>query len=160
MSRLEPNALDELSTEQRNPRTGDIDRLETLEVLARINAEDLRVAPAVRAALPALARAADLVLERWQRGGRVVLFGAGTSGRLAMLDAAELWPTFGIPPERYEARLAGSASAFEVAAEGIEDDRAAGEAAAADLSPSDVAFGIAASGRTPWVLGALARARS
>jgi N-acetylmuramic acid 6-phosphate etherase len=152
--------LDELSTEQANPRTADIDRLETLGVLERINAEDQRVAPAVRAALPALARAVDLVLERWQRGGRVVLFGAGTSGRLAMLDAAEQWPTFGIPPEKYEARLAGSATAFGAAAEGVEDDRAAGEAAAADLSASDVAFGIAASGRTPWVLGALARARS
>jgi N-acetylmuramic acid 6-phosphate etherase len=77
-----------------------------------------------------------------------------------MLDAAELWPTFGVPGARYVARLAGSTSAFAVAAEGAEDDRAAGEAAAADLVAVDVAFGIAASGRTPWVLGALAQARS
>ncbi len=153
-------ALDNLSTEQANPRTADIDRHATLGVLEQINAEDQRVAPAVRAALPALARAVDLTLERWQRGGRVVLFGAGTSGRLAMLDAAELPPTFGVPPGRYAARLAGGAAAFAASVEGAEDDRDAGAAAAADLSAVDVAFGLAASGRTPWVLGALAQARS
>jgi N-acetylmuramic acid 6-phosphate etherase len=153
------SSLDRLSTEQPNPGTREIDRLPTLGVLELLNDEDQRVAPAVRAALPALARAVDLTLDRWQRGGRVVLFGAGTSGRLAMLDAAELPPTFGVPPERYVARLAGSASAFAVAVEGAEDDRQAGAAAAADLSALDVAFGLAASGRTPWVLGALAQAR-
>jgi N-acetylmuramic acid 6-phosphate etherase len=151
--------LDQLSTEQSNPRTADIDRLETLGVLELVNDEDQHVAPAVRAALPAMARAVDLTLERWRQGGRVVLFGAGTSGRLAMLDAAELRPTFGVPAERYVARLAGSTSAFAVAAEGAEDDRSAGELAAADLISRDVAFGVAASGRTPWVLGALTRAR-
>jgi N-acetylmuramic acid 6-phosphate etherase len=151
--------LDRLSTEQSNPRTAEIDRLETLGVLELLNDEDQRVAPAVRAVLPELARAVDLTLERWQRGGRVVLFGAGTSGRLAMLDAAELPPTFGVPTERYLARLAGGASAFGVAVEGAEDDRLAGAAAADDLSSADVAFGIAASGRTPWVLGAMSRAR-
>jgi N-acetylmuramic acid 6-phosphate etherase len=88
-----------------------------------------------------------------------VLFGAGTSGRLAMLDAAELGPTFGVPGERYQARLAGGAGAFLKAVEGAEDDAAAGAAAADDLQSDDVAFGIAASGRTPWVLGALDRAR-
>jgi N-acetylmuramic acid 6-phosphate etherase len=160
VSHPEPWALDALSTEQVNPRMADVDLLDTLGVLERINTEDQRVAPAVRAALPALARAVDLTLDRWQRGGRVVLFGAGTSGRLAMLDSAELPPTFGVPSERYTAHLAGSTSAFAAAVEGAEDDRAAGEAAAVDLSDLDVAFGIAASGRTPWVLGALARARS
>jgi N-acetylmuramic acid 6-phosphate etherase len=151
--------LDQLQTEQANPRTADIDRLDTLGVLERLNDEDQLVAPAVRAALPWVARAVDLALERWQRGGRVVLFGAGTSGRLAMLDAAELGPTFGVAPERYVARMAGGAGAFLHAVEGAEDDRAGGALAAADLLPDDVGFGIAASGRTPWVLGALERAR-
>jgi N-acetylmuramic acid 6-phosphate etherase len=153
-------SLDRLATEQPNPRTADIDRLDSLAVLERINSEDLEVAVAVRARLPEVARAVDLTLERWQRGGRVVLFGAGTSGRLAMLDAAELPPTFGVSPERYLARMAGGPSAFLRAGEGAEDDRAAGSAAAADLRPMDVAFGIAASGRTPWVLGALEAARA
>src|SRR5207249_58709 len=82
--------FDDLSTEQSNPRTVDIDQLDSLGVLTRLNEEDQLVAPAVRAALPELAQAVDLAVERWQRGGRVVLFGAGTSGRLATLDAAEL----------------------------------------------------------------------
>jgi N-acetylmuramic acid 6-phosphate etherase len=154
------SSLDELPTEQPNPRTAKIDRLETLGALELINDEDQGVAAAVRAALPAVARGVDLTLERWQRGGRVVLFGAGTSGRLAMLDAAELRPTYGVPDGRYEARLAGSSSAFSVATEGAEDDFSAGALAAADLSSLDAAFGVAASGRTPWVLGALSRARS
>ena len=149
-------SLDELPTERPNPRTADIDLLDTLGVLERLNEQDRRVAEAVHAALPELARAVDLTLERWQRGGRVILFGAGTSGRLAMLDAAELGPTFGVPAERYLARLAGGPGAFLKAVEGAEDDRDAGAAAAADLRSADVAFGIAASGRTPWVIGALA----
>ena len=151
--------LEQLATEQPNPRTADIDRLDTLAVLQRLNDEDQRVASAVRPALPDLARAVELALERWQRGGRIVLFGAGTSGRLAMLDAAELGPTFGVPGERYVARLAGGTGAFVRAVEGAEDDRAAGASAASDLVAADVGFGIAASGRTPWVLGALEGAR-
>jgi N-acetylmuramic acid 6-phosphate etherase len=148
-----------LATEGSNPRTADIDRLDTLGVLERINDEDQLVAGVVRAALPDLARAVDVALARWERGGRIVLFGAGTSGRLAALDAAELGPTFGVPSERYTARLAGGSGAFARAVEGAEDDRLAGAAAARDLTESDVAFGIAASGRTPWVIGALCRAR-
>jgi N-acetylmuramic acid 6-phosphate etherase len=89
----------------------------------------------------------------------VILFGAGTSGRLALLDAAELGPTFGVSPGRYVARLAGGDSAFERPAEGIEDDEVAGASAAADVQSGDVAVGIAASGRTPWVLGAIEEAR-
>jgi N-acetylmuramic acid 6-phosphate etherase len=152
--------FDQLPTERPNPRTADIDRLDALGILERINDEDQHVALAVRSALPTLARAVEVALERWQRGGRIVLFGAGTSGRLAMLDAAELGPTFGVAPDRYMARLAGGAQAFQRAVEGAEDDAAAGEAAAADLRAEDVAFGIAASGRTPWVLGALDGARA
>src|SRR5258708_34241284 len=136
--------LDELSTEGSNPRTADIDRLDTLGVLQRLNDEDQLVAPAVRLALPQLAQAVDLALDRWQRGGRVVLFGAGTSGRLATLDAAELGPTFGVSSDRYLARLADGQGAFLRAREGAEDDPAAGATAADDLSPADVAFRIAA----------------
>ncbi|HEX5414435.1 MAG TPA: N-acetylmuramic acid 6-phosphate etherase [Chloroflexota bacterium] len=153
-------SLDRLGTEQVNPRTAELDRLDSLGVLERLNDEDRTVADAVRQALPAVARAVDLAVERWQRGGKIVLFGAGTSGRLAMLDAAELPPTFSAPPERYLGRLAGGPTAFQRAVEGLEDDRVAGEAAAADLGPDDLAFGIAASGRTPWVIGALAGARA
>jgi N-acetylmuramic acid 6-phosphate etherase len=152
--------LDDLATERPNPRTVDIDRLDSLGVLERLNAEDQDVAPAVRAALPSVAAAVDLALERWQRGGRIALFGAGTSGRLATLDAAELGPTFGVSPDRYLARLAGGSGAFLTAVEGAEDDRVAGAEAADDLSALDVGFGIAASGRTPWVLAALDRARA
>ena len=147
--------LDALPTEQPNPRTANLDRLNTLEMLTRLNDEDQCVAPAVRAVLPELARAVDLAAERWRAGGRIVLFGAGTSGRLALLDAAELGPTYGVTPDRYLARLAGGSGAMQTAVEGAEDDRAAGEAAASDLTSGDVALGIAASGRTPWVLGAL-----
>lgn len=153
-------SLDRLGTEQVNPRTVDLDRLDSLGVLERLNDEDRTVADAVRRVLPSIAQAVDLAVERWQRGGKIVLFGAGTSGRLAMLDAAELPPTYNAPPERYIGRLAGGPTAFQRAVEGLEDDRAAGEAAAADLGPNDLAFGIAASGRTPWVIGALAGART
>ena len=152
-------SLDLLPTEQPNPRTARIDRLDSLGIVSLLNAEDQRVPLAVSAALPDIARAVDLAVERWHQGGRIVLFGAGTSGRLAALDAAELGPTFGVPADRYLARIAGGAGAFERAVEGAEDDVVAGEAAAGDLAARDVAFGLAASGRTPWVIAALARAR-
>ncbi|HEV8635708.1 MAG TPA: N-acetylmuramic acid 6-phosphate etherase, partial [Chloroflexota bacterium] len=128
-------------------------------VLNRIADQDATVAAAVRRALPEVARAVDLALERWRRGGRIVLFGAGTSGRLATLDAAELIPTYGTPPERYVARIAGGREALWRPVEGAEDDRAAGAGAAGDLTANDLAFGIAASGRTTWVIAALDEAR-
>jgi hypothetical protein len=105
-------SLDGLSTEGLNPRTLDLDRLDTLGVLERLNAEDQQVAPAVRLVLPAVAAAVDLAFDRWQAGGRVVLFGAGTSGRLAALDAAELGPTFGVSPRRYLARMGAGRGRF------------------------------------------------
>lgn len=151
--------LDRLATEQINPRTADLDRLDTPGILERLNDEDQQVAPAVRQALPAIARAVDLAVERWRRGGRIVLFGAGTSGRLATLDAAELGPTFGVPPDRYLARIAGGPIALQRSVEGAEDDAADGARAAADLTAEDLAFGLAASGRTPWVIAALEVAR-
>src|SRR6267378_104047 len=131
--------FDELATEGTNPRTIDIDQLDTLTTLQRLNDEDQLVAPAVRGALGQLAQAVDLAVERWQRNGRVILFGAGTSGRLAVLDAAELGPTFGVPSDRYLARLAGGEGAFLKAREGAEDDQTDGAAAADDLSSVDVA---------------------
>src|SRR5260370_16083316 len=97
--------FDQLPTERSNPRTADIDRLTTLGVLERLNDEDLLVAPAVRAALPQVAQAVDLALERWQRGGRIVLFGAGTSGPLAAPGAAAPGPTLCAPAQRYVARI-------------------------------------------------------
>lgn len=151
--------LDKLLTEQSNPATRELDRLSSLEVLERLNAEDQQVAQAARQALPEVARAVDLAAERWECGGRIVLFGVGTSGRLAVLDAAELRPTFGVPPERYLARMAGGIEAFQKAVEGLEDDPGAGAVAAGDLTARDLAFGITASGRTPWVVGALSSAR-
>ncbi|MHB8618453.1 MAG: N-acetylmuramic acid 6-phosphate etherase [Chloroflexota bacterium] len=158
-NRGRPDGLDLLPTEQPNPRTLDLDRLDTLSILERLNDEDQQVVPAVRAALPAVARAVELAAERWREGGRIVLFGAGTSGRLAMLDAAELGPTFGVSSTRYLARMAGGTDAARLSVEGAEDDVAAGEAAALDVAARDVAFGISASGRTPWVLAALRVAR-
>src|ERR1051326_8524324 len=131
------SSLDELPTERSNPRTADIDRLDARGLLERLNDEDQQVAPAVRLALPAVARAVDLAVERWQTGGRIILFGAGTSGRLAALDAAELGPTFSVPAERYLARIAGGVPAFEKAAEGAEDAIADGAAAAADVGADD-----------------------
>ena len=159
MSDGTPTELDQLDTEQSNERTRDIDRLDSLHILERLNDEDALVAGLVRQALPEIARAVDLAVDVWRRGGRVVLFGAGTSGRLALLDAAELGPTFSVPADRYLARIAGGSNAFARATEGTEDDRIAGAGAAADLGPDDLAFGITASGRTPWVIGALAEAR-
>lgn len=151
--------LEGLRTEQVNPRTRDLDRLATREILERINDEDLLVAPAVRAAIPDIARAVDAAAEAWRAGGRIVLFGTGTSGRLATLDAAELGPTFSIGADRYQARIAGGEVALIRGVEGAEDDVVAGAAAASDLGASDLAFGVAASGRTPFVLAALEEAR-
>jgi len=142
-------------TERRNPRTLRIDTLPTLQVLELLNDEDARVAPAVRAALPALARAVDAAVERYERGGTIHYFGAGTSGRMATLDAAELPPTFSADPLRTVAHHAGGAFAISQALENIEDDPAVGREAAADVTAADVAVGIAASGRTPYVVGAL-----
>jgi N-acetylmuramic acid 6-phosphate etherase len=142
-------------TEGRNPRTLLIDTLPTLDVLELLNDEDARVAPAVREALPALARAVDAAVERYEAGGTIHYFGAGTSGRIATLDASELPPTFSADAERTVAHHAGGTYALRHSVEGIEDDVAAGQEAAAEVTAADVAVGVAASGRTPWVVGAL-----
>jgi N-acetylmuramic acid 6-phosphate etherase len=146
-------------TEERLPESVDIDARSTLGVLQLINAEDAKVATAVAATLPRLAELVDATAERMQAGGRVHYFGAGTSGRLAVLDAAELIPTFNIPTGLVIAHHAGGAEALITAAENVEDSVELGREAAADLRPNDVAIGLTASGRTPVVGGALSAAR-
>ena len=150
-----------LLTEGRNPRTLDLDRLPTLDVLRLINAEDARVAPAVAVELARIAEAVDRVAERMQAGGRLIYIGAGTSGRMGVLDASEVPPTFGLSPEWVLARIAGGAKAITQTVEESEDDAAAGaaEIAALNVGPRDSVVGIAASGRTPYVLAALRAAR-
>lgn len=150
-----------MQTEQPNPRTRHIDRLPTLDALRLINAEDATVATAVEKALPEIARAVDAIAERLRAGGRLIYVGAGTSGRLGVLDAVECVPTFGTPPDLVQALIAGGIPALTQAAEGAEDDRAVGhdELLALDATRADAVVGIAASGRTPYVLGALDAAR-
>ncbi|HEY8372691.1 MAG TPA: N-acetylmuramic acid 6-phosphate etherase [Pseudonocardiaceae bacterium] len=150
----------ESPTEQRNPRTLDIDQLPTLDVLRLINDEDRTVPEAVAAALPDLARAVDIAVEALHAGGRVHYVGAGTSGRLAVLDAAELVPTYNVPPDLFVAHHAGGERALLRAVENVEDDAEAGaEAMRRHVTDRDFVLGLAASGRTPFVLGALAEAR-
>ena len=146
-------------TEQRNPRTLDIDTLPTQELLERLNDEDALVAPAVRRALAALATVVDEAVRRVRGGGRVHYVGCGTSGRLAVLDAAELLPTYGLPPGVVVAHLAGGDQALQQAVEGAEDDQAAGAAAVADVEARDLVLGLSASGTARYVGGALARAQ-
>lgn len=148
-------------TESRNPRTAHIDELSAAELVRVINAEDARVAPAVAIELPRIADAIERVTERLRRGGRLIYVGAGTSGRLGVLDAAECPPTFGTAPELVVACLAGGSQAITQSVEGAEDDREAGARAVSELSITerDSVLGIAASGGTPFVLGALEEAR-
>lgn len=151
-----------LSTEQRNPASARIDQVSTLELVAIINREDARVATAVEAELDAIARAIDLIVDRIHRGGRLIYIGAGTSGRLGVLDASECPPTFGTDPSMVMGIIAGGDMALRTSIEGAEDDPAQGEQALRELAidSNDVIVGIAASGRTPFVLGAIAYARS
>lgn len=150
----------EAPTERRNPASFDLDLLPTLELLHRINTEDALVPAAVERALPSLARAVDLAVATLTSGGSVHYFGAGTSGRMAMMDAAELVPTFDLESGRIVAHAAGGAEALDTALEGVEDDEASGQTAASGLLRGDLALGLTASGRTPYVAGALAAARS
>lgn len=149
------------TTEQLNPNTSQIDQLPTLEALRIINAEDRKVAEAVERVLPAVARAVDGIAERLQRGGRLFYVGTGTSGRLGVLDAAECPPTFGVSPELVQGIIAGGYDACYKAVEASEDDRAAGakDLQARELTANDCVVGIAASGRTPYTIGAVEYAR-
>ncbi|RKN85812.1 N-acetylmuramic acid 6-phosphate etherase [Paenibacillus ginsengarvi] len=150
-----------LDTEQVNPRTRHLDSCSTLELLQLMNAEDFRVPAAVAEALPAVAEAVELIAASLRAGGRLFYVGAGTSGRLGMLDAYECPPTFGTAPELVQALVAGGV-ARDRADESAEDDPELGAAdlAGRGLAPGDVVVGIAASGRTPYVVGALRCARS
>jgi len=147
-------------TEERNWRTVDIDLVPTEQMLRLLNAEDATVAGAVAAAIPALAVVVDRVVESLRAGGQVHYFGAGTSGRIGVLDAAEVIPTFGLERGVFVAHHAGGDLAMGTAVEDAEDDETLGVRDAGALSAADVAVGITASGRTPYVAGALRSARS
>lgn len=149
-------------TEQRNPRTERIDVASSLEIVDLMNAEDAAVAGAVRGERQRIAQAIDLVVAALQQGGRLVYVGAGTSGRLGVLDAAECPPTFGTPPTMVVGVIAGGYGALVKSVEGAEDDVNAGAAAmdTAVVTPRDVVVGIAASGTTPYVGAALSRAQA
>ncbi|MFC7341077.1 N-acetylmuramic acid 6-phosphate etherase [Saccharopolyspora griseoalba] len=147
-------------TEQSDPATRDIDLLPTQEVLRLINEADRIVPEAVGRVLPELAEAADAAVAALRGGGRVHYVGAGTSGRLAVLDAAELVPTFNVPPEWFLAHQAGGPDAYQQAVENAEDDAEAGAREIREsASGKDFVLGLAASGRTPYVISALAAAR-
>ncbi len=148
-------------TEMRNPATARIDTRSTQEVVDLIQREDRRVAEAVAAEREAIARAADLVVDAFARGGRLIYVGAGTSGRLGVLDAAEMPPTYGTDPEMVQGIIAGGYAALVRAQEGAEDHPADGASAIdqREVGADDFVLGIATSGTTPYVHGALARAR-
>ena len=148
-------------TEERNPLTKDIDTLPTLDMLSLINAEDQKVALAVRDELPNIAVAVDAITVRMQRGGRLIYIGAGTSGRLGVLDASECPPTFGTSPKLVVGLIAGGPAALTEAVEGAEDDQEGGAAEIAKLNvnESDCVIAIAASGRTPYAIGGLQEAK-
>src|SRR5579859_649925 len=150
-----------LETEKSNPASSNIDRMSPLEIVQTINAEDAKVAQAVQKELPQIARAIEEIAARLRRGGRLLYFGAGTSGRLGALDAAECPPTFNLSPETVVACIAGGPIAMTKAAEDLEDSAEAGYAEASQIAvrESDTVVGIAASGRTPYVLGAIAYAK-
>jgi N-acetylmuramic acid 6-phosphate etherase len=149
------------ATEQRNPRTRGLDRLTTQKLLRVLNREDATVPRAVAREIPAISRAVETLVSALRSGGRVFYVGAGTSGRLATLDASEIPPTFGVPSTLFQPIIAGGRRALWTAVEGAEDSAAAGarDLSARRVTRRDAVIGIAASGSTPYVLGALAKAR-
>jgi N-acetylmuramic acid 6-phosphate etherase len=153
--------LSKLLTEQANPSSEQIDTLPTEAMLRVMNAEDRRIADAVAAEIPRIAIAVDAIAERLEHGGRLFYIGAGTSGRLGVLDASECPPTFNVPYGMVQGIMAGGMEALYQATEASEDDPEAGvrDLDAAGFAASDALVGIAASGRTPYVLGAIRRAR-
>lgn len=157
----EPQKLGDLPTERRNPDTVDIDNLDTLTLVQLLNSQDATVADAVTTALPQVARAIDLIADSLRAGGRLVYVGAGTSGRLGVLDASECPPTFNTDPGLVIGLIAGGDHALRHPVEDIEDSPEQGAAAlrATNLASTDAVVGIAASGRTPFVIGALEYAR-
>lgn len=154
--------LNGFQTEQRNPATMNLDQMSALEIATCMNAEDRNAVEAVREVLPQVATAIEWARAALQSGGRIVYFGAGTSGRLGVLDAVECPPTFGVDPDVVVGIMAGGERAFVKAVEGAEDsmDLCEKDLRELDLDPRDLAVGIAASGRTPYVLGGLAYANA
>jgi N-acetylmuramic acid 6-phosphate etherase len=154
--------LQNLTTELQNPSSQNIDQLPTAEMLAVINRADSEVSAAVAKTIPAIARAVDSIASRLSHTGRLFYVGAGTSGRLGVLDASECPPTFNVPPELIQGLIAGGDKALRTSAERAEDDAAQGRAdlEARGFNSNDALVGIAASGRTPYVLGASQFARS
>ena len=150
-----------MSTETRNPNTMDLDIMSPLEVVTVMNQEDARVPEAIKPALPNIAQCVTWAIESIQAGGRIIYMGAGTSGRLGVLDAVECPPTFGVAPEVVVGLIAGGEKAFVKAVEGAEDSRQLGhdDLVNINLEKRDIVIGIAASGRTPYVLGGLAYAQ-
>lgn len=151
-----------LATEQANERSCDLDRMDALAIVALMNEEDGKVASAVSQILPQIALGVDAIVESLRTGGRLIYIGAGTSGRLGVLDASECPPTFGTDPDLVRALIAGGEQAMFRAVEGAEDDDRAGaeDLARVRLCAADVVVGISASGRTPYVAGALRFARA
>ena len=154
--------LDNLLTEARNPQTMELDSMTPLEIVTAMNREDARVPESIRPQLPNIAQCVAWATEAIRTGGRLIYMGAGTSGRLGVLDAVECPPTFGVSPDVVVGLIAGGERAFVKAVEGAEDSRELGKAdlEAIGLTPKDLVVGIAASGRTPYVLGGLAYANS
>jgi N-acetylmuramic acid 6-phosphate etherase len=153
--------IERLLTEQPNPASAAIDTLPAEEALRIVNQEDRRVADAVGLEIPRIARAVDAIVAAFERGGRLFYIGAGTSGRLGVLDASECPPTFSVAPEMVQGIMAGGEAALSRATETTEDDPAIGvrDLLARGFRANDVLVGLAASGRTPYVLGAVAEAR-
>ena len=153
--------LGALVSETRNPQTMDLDALSTLDLVHRFNQQDTLVAEAVKATLPDVASAVDAAAESLKSGGRIIYMGAGTSGRLGVLDASECPPTFGVPHGLVVGLIAGGPGALLKAVEGAEDNAQLGEddLIALNLVPQDLVVGLAASGRTPYVIGGLKYAR-
>lgn len=154
--------LQKIATEQRNPDTMQIDSLSTLEMVQLINREDRKVAEAVGAVTEKIAEAVDVIADRLSKGGRLIYCGAGTSGRLGILDAVECPPTYSTDPEMVQALMAGGYGAIFKAVEGAEDSRELGvqDMKSIGFTAGDVLVGIAASGRTPYVLGCMTYAKS
>jgi N-acetylmuramic acid 6-phosphate etherase len=152
-----PDPLDSLLTEQPNPASAHIDEKSTLEMLQVINTEDRLVADSITPELPQIAKAVDAIVEAFRSGGRLFYIGAGTSGRLGVLDASECPPTFNVPPDLVQGIIAGGESALSRATETTEDDPTIGvrDLMTRNFQPPDILCGIAASGRTPYVLGAI-----
>ncbi|MGL1956255.1 MAG: N-acetylmuramic acid 6-phosphate etherase [Colwellia sp.] len=149
--------LKSISTEEQNPDTLDIDLLDSVGVLEKINNEDQKVAVIIKHLIPQIAQAVDQIVTAFTGGGRLLYIGAGTSGRLGILDASECPPTFSVSPEQVIGIIAGGVTAIQTAVEGAEDNKAFAieDLKAANLSDKDVLVGIAASGRTPYVLSGM-----